>query len=73
MQKHRDGNHLGIRIERAMSRQLGAIEPRAHHMVEQPGLRFSLGLGIRVPNGATVGQVQTQLSADCERTAEIVG
>ena len=65
MQKHRDGNQFGIRIERAMSRQTRAVEPRARHMVEQPGLRFSLGLGVGVQNGATVGQVQTQLSAHC--------
>ena len=31
MQKHRDGNQLVIRVERAMSRQLGAIEPSAPH------------------------------------------
>src|SRR5262249_31381868 len=33
MQKHRHGNQLRIRSERAMLCQLDAIEPRAHHMV----------------------------------------
>ena len=37
MQKHRDGNQLGIWSERAMLRQCGAVEPRTHHMVEKPG------------------------------------
>jgi len=71
MQKHRHGNQFGIRGKRAMLSQLGAIEPRAHHMVEKPSWRFSLCLRVGVPNGAAVGQFQIQLPADGQRLAEI--
>ena len=54
MQKHGHGYQLGIGFERAMMCQLGAIEPRARNMVEEPGLRFSLCLFVGVPNGTTV-------------------
>src|SRR6478672_9255993 len=40
VQKHRDGNQLGIRIERTTLCQLCAKEPRARHVVEKPGRRF---------------------------------
>jgi hypothetical protein len=71
MQKHRHGNQLGIRGKRTTLCQLGAIEPRAHHMVEKPSWRFSLCLGVGVANGAAVGEFQIQLPADGQRLAEI--
>src|SRR5712664_890438 len=71
VQKHRHCNQLGIRSEPATLCQLRAIEPRAHHMVEKPGLRFRFCLSVGVPNSATVGQDQIQLLADCLRTVEI--
>jgi hypothetical protein len=43
LQKNRNRNQLGIRSEPAILCQLGAIEPRAHHVVEKPRLRFSFG------------------------------
>src|SRR2546427_486370 len=71
VQKHRHCDQLGIRSEPATLCQLRAIEPRAHHMVEKPGLRFRFCLCVGVPNGATVRENQIQLSADCQRTAAI--
>jgi hypothetical protein len=55
VQKHRHCNQLGIRSEPATLCELRAIEPRAHHMVEKPRLRFRFCLGVGVPNGGTVG------------------
>jgi len=46
---------FGIRSKRATLCQLRAIEPRAHHMVEKPRLRFRFCLVVGVPNGGTVG------------------
>src|SRR2546427_7205046 len=55
VQKHRHCNQLGILSEPATLCQLRAIEPRAHHMVEKPRLRFRFCLGVGLPNGGTVG------------------
>src|SRR5207247_8604509 len=56
VQKHRHCDQFGIRSKRATLCQLRAIEPRAHHMVEKPRLRFRFCLVVGVPNGGTVGQ-----------------
>ena len=55
MQEHRHSDQFGIRSKPAMLGQLGAVEPRAHHMVEQPRLRFGLCLRLGIPHGVTVG------------------
>ena len=60
VQKHRDGNQLGIRIERTTLCQLCAKEPRARHVVEKPGRRFGLCLRVGFLDGVTIGQGQIQ-------------
>src|SRR2546427_9560134 len=70
VQKHRHRDQFGIRSKPATLRQLRAIEPRAHHMVEKPRLRFRFCVGVGVPNGGTVGERQIQSPADRQRTAE---
>src|SRR3989454_2479594 len=70
VQKHRHCDQFGIRSKRATLCQLRAIEPRAHHMVEKPRLRFRFCLVVGVPNGGTVGERQNPLSAHRQRTPE---
>ena len=55
VQEHRHCNQLGIRSQPAALSQLDAIQPRAHHMVKEPGLRFRLCLCVSISNGMTVG------------------
>src|SRR6478736_5891374 len=55
MQKHRHCNQFCIRSKPATLGQLGAIQPRADHMVEKPRLRFSFCLCVGIPNSLTVG------------------
>src|SRR2546428_5429790 len=63
VQKHRHRDQFGIRSKPATLCQLRAIEPRAHHMVEKPRLRFRFCVGVGVPNGGTVGEREIQISA----------
>src|SRR2546427_6174981 len=63
VQKHRHCDQFGIRSKRATLCQLRAIEPRAHHMVEKPRLRFRFCLVVGVPNGGAVGEKANPTSA----------
>ena len=71
VQEHRHSNQFGIRSKSTMLGQLGSKEPRAHHVIEKPRLRYGFCLCIGIPNRPTVGQLQIQLSADRQRFAEI--
>src|SRR2546430_8128824 len=68
VQKHRHRDQFGIRSKPATLCQLRAIEPRAHHMVEKPRLRFRFCVGVGVPNGGTVWVRESHTCAHRPRT-----
>src|SRR5256884_5344235 len=70
VQKHRHCDQFGILSKRPTLCQLRAIEPRAHHMVEKPRLRFRFCVGVGVPNGGTVGERQIPPPAHGPRPPE---